>query len=95
MGCVRGILPCAQYRSHCPDVLADVTCAAARLPMSAPVIPRNHVDIAIIQGGGQLRLRQRGAEFSIRLGRTELMNSRLSGNDALLYFIAGEGGGCT
>ena len=32
-------------------------------------------------GGGELRLLQRGAEFSIMAGATELMNSRLSGSE--------------
>ena len=35
-------------------------------------------------GGGNLRLKQRGAEFSIMLGATELMNSRLSGSEEAL-----------
>ena len=35
-------------------------------------------------GGGDLRLMQRGAEFSIMLGRIELMNSRLSGSEQAL-----------
>jgi spermidine synthase len=35
-------------------------------------------------GGGELRLMQRGAEFSIRVGQFELMNSRLSGSEEAL-----------
>ena len=35
-------------------------------------------------GDGELRLMQRGAEFSIRLGHNELMNSRLSGSEKAL-----------
>ena len=35
-------------------------------------------------GGGELRLMQRGAEFSIMLGDIELMNSRLSGSEEAL-----------
>ena len=39
-------------------------------------------------GGGELRLMRRGAEFSIRLGANELMNSRLSGSEEALAAIA-------
>ena len=39
---------------------------------------------ADIPGGGQLRLMQRGGEFSIMLGGNELMNSRLSGSEEAL-----------
>jgi spermidine synthase len=39
-------------------------------------------------GGGELRLMQRGHEFSIMLGSTELMNSRLSGSEQALATIA-------
>nr|WP_210312583.1 MnmC family methyltransferase [Rhizobium giardinii] len=35
-------------------------------------------------GGGELRLKQRGSEFSIMLGTIELMNSRLSGSEEQL-----------
>jgi len=35
-------------------------------------------------GGQELRLKQRGAEFSIMLGTNELMNSRLSGSEEAL-----------
>jgi len=35
-------------------------------------------------GGGELRLMQRGAEFSIMAGPIELMNSRLSGSEEAL-----------
>ncbi|MGH6781911.1 MAG: spermidine synthase, partial [Sphingomonadaceae bacterium] len=41
-------------------------------------------------GGGQLRLFQRGAEFSIMLGGNELMNSRLSGSEEALATLACE-----
>lgn len=34
--------------------------------------------------GGQLRLMRRGGEYAIRLGHTELMNSRLSGSEEAL-----------
>jgi spermidine synthase len=38
--------------------------------------------------GGELRLLQRGAEFSIRSGRHELMNSRIHGSEEALANIA-------
>jgi spermidine synthase len=41
-------------------------------------------------GGGELRLMRRGTEFSIVLGQTELMNSRLSGSEQALATIACE-----
>jgi spermidine synthase len=39
-------------------------------------------------GGGQLRLKSRGQEFSIMLGSNELMNSRLSGSEEALASLA-------
>lgn len=39
-------------------------------------------------GGGDLRLKRRGSEFSIMLGATELMNSRLSGSEEALASLA-------
>lgn len=39
-------------------------------------------------GGGDLRLMQRGAEFSIMCGAIELMNSRLSGSEEALAAMA-------
>jgi spermidine synthase len=53
------------------------------------VIPWRLLDTAAVPGGeGSLRLMQRGSEFSIRLDRTELMNSRLSGSEEALAAIA-------
>ncbi len=47
--------------------------------------PRILLDTAEIpNGGGELRLFQRGQEFSIMLGSNELMNSRLSGSEEAL-----------
>jgi spermidine synthase len=40
-----------------------------------------------VPGGGELRLMRRGAEFSIRLGTDELMNSRLSATEQALATI--------
>jgi spermidine synthase len=39
-------------------------------------------------GGGELRLAQRGAEFSIMLGTNELMNSRRSGSEEALATLS-------
>ena len=49
------------------------------------MIPWVLLDTAKIPGdGGELRLKKRGAEFSIMLGSNELMNSRLSGSEEAL-----------
>jgi spermidine synthase len=54
-----------------------------------PMIPWVKIDTAKIPGAeGELRLMQRGDEFSIRLGQNELMNSRLSGSEAALATLA-------
>nr|WP_247749749.1 hypothetical protein [Rhizobium sp. L58/93] len=45
---------------------------------------------SIPNGGGELRLKQRGREFSIMLGSNELMNSRLSGSEEALATLACE-----
>jgi len=55
------------------------------------VIPWLLVDKTQIPGtSGDLRLMQRGAEFSIMLGQNELMNSRLSGSEQALATLAYE-----
>ena len=47
--------------------------------------PWEKIDTAPIPGGaGELRLMRRGADFSIFVGRDELMNSRLSGSEEAL-----------
>lgn len=49
------------------------------------MIPWVHLATATVPGGTtQLRLKQRGGEFSIMLGTNELMNSRLSGSEQAL-----------
>ncbi|MEP9386426.1 hypothetical protein [Mesorhizobium sp. KR9-304] len=49
------------------------------------MIPWIQLDSAKVPGGREeLRLKQRGAEFSIMLGANELMNSRLSGSEEAL-----------
>jgi spermidine synthase len=52
------------------------------------VIPWSLIDTASVPGGGELRLMRRGAEFSIRLGQNELMNSRAGGSEAALATLA-------
>lgn len=52
------------------------------------MIPWSLLDSAQVPGGGELRLMRRGEEFSIRLGRDELMNSRLSATEQALATIA-------
>jgi spermidine synthase len=53
------------------------------------MIPWVKIDTARIPGtDGELRLMRRGAEFSIKLGTNELMNSRLSGSEAALATLA-------
>lgn len=55
------------------------------------MIPWTHLDTATMpDGGGELRLKQRGSEFSIMLGSIELMNSRLSGSEEALARLAHE-----
>ncbi len=58
-------------------------------PESLPVIPWTLLDTAPVPGGaGELRLKRRGAEFSIMLGNNELMNSRLSGSEEALATLS-------
>jgi spermidine synthase len=53
------------------------------------VIPWVLLDTATVPGSGdELRLMQRGAEFSIRLGRHDLMNSRMHGSEDALGALA-------
>jgi spermidine synthase len=55
------------------------------------MIPWSLIDSAKVPGGREeLRLMRRGAEFSIRLGQNELMNSRLSGSEQALATIVCE-----
>jgi len=54
------------------------------------MIPRILIDTAQIPGGGELRLIQRGDEFSIMLGGNELMNSRVSGSEEALAALTAE-----
>jgi len=52
------------------------------------LIPWLSIDTAPVPGGGELRLKQRGSEFSIMLGANELMNSRLSGSEEALATLS-------
>ncbi len=54
------------------------------------MIPWHHLDSAEMPGGGELRLKQRGSEFSIMLGSIELMNSRRSGSEEVLATVSCE-----
>ena len=55
------------------------------------MIPWLQLDTAQVpDGGGQLRLMRRGAEFSIMAGSIELMNSRLSGSEKALATLVCE-----
>ncbi|ARO27432.1 hypothetical protein CO659_05990 [Rhizobium sp. S9] len=55
------------------------------------MLPWVQLDSATIPGeGGELRLKQRGSEFSIMLGANELMNSRLSGSEEALATLSWE-----
>lgn len=52
------------------------------------MISWEQLDAARLPGGGELRLKRRGTEFSIMLGSNELMNSRLSGSEEALATLA-------
>jgi spermidine synthase len=52
------------------------------------VIPWVQLDAATMPEGGELRLMQRGGEYSIMSGAIELMNSRLSGSEQALATLA-------
>ena len=55
------------------------------------MLPWVQLDSAKIPGDdGELRLKQRGSEFSIMLGSNELMNSRLSGSEEALATLSWE-----
>ncbi|MCG6203512.1 spermidine synthase [Rhodopseudomonas sp. HC1] len=52
------------------------------------MLPWIKLATAQIPGGDELRLMQRGEEFSIKLGANELMNSRLGGSEEALATLA-------
>jgi len=51
------------------------------------MLPWSLLDKAQVPGGGELRLMRRGTEFSIKLDKNELMNSRLSATEQALATI--------
>ena len=50
--------------------------------------PWIHLDTAQIPGGGELKLMQRGQDYSILSAGLELMNSRLYGSEVALADLA-------
>jgi spermidine synthase len=54
------------------------------------MLPWETLAHATLPGGGSLRLKRRGAEYSIMLGANELMNSRLSGSEEAMARLAAE-----
>jgi spermidine synthase len=52
------------------------------------MIPWVHLGTATVPGGGDLRLMQRGNEFSIMAGAITLMNSRMSSSETALAELA-------
>ena len=87
-------------RAHSPDEYLEIDtidparpgagARGAAAALGGSMIPWSLLDTAQVPGGGELRLKQRGAEFSIMLGQNELMNSRLSGSEEALATIACE-----
>lgn len=51
---------------------------------SLDMLPWLTLDTAPVPGGGELRLKRRGSEFSIMLGGNELMNTRVNGSEQAL-----------
>lgn len=54
------------------------------------MIPWTRLDAVRLEDGVELKLMQRGSEFSIMLGSNELMNSRLSGSEEALASLAAQ-----
>jgi spermidine synthase len=52
------------------------------------MIPWVHLDTATVPSGGDLKLMRRGNEFSIMVGSTALMNSRMSSSETMLAELA-------
>ena len=57
-------------------------------PYGAKMNPWIHLDTAQIPGGGELKLMQRGGDYSIMSAGNELMNSRLYGSEVALADLA-------
>lgn len=81
-------MPLTQPVERYPDYYFDsLVPTATRLPVTDTIMnPWILLDSAAVPGnGGELRLHQRGDEFSIRIvGRGELMNSRVHGSEEAL-----------
>src|SRR5450756_2208583 len=74
----------ARCRQH-----AGIWHPAARRRRTCRMIPWLQIDTARVPGAEvELRLMQRGSEFSMMLGSNELMNSRLSGSEEALATLA-------
>ncbi|MDB5542370.1 MAG: spermidine synthase [Devosia sp.] len=54
------------------------------------MLPWIELDRAMMPGGGELRLMQRGAEFTIFSGMIGLMSSRMSGSEEVMAELAAE-----
>jgi spermidine synthase len=54
------------------------------------MLPWETLADATLPGGGSLRLKRRGGEFSIMLSANELMNSRLSGSEEAMARLTAE-----
>ena len=52
------------------------------------MLPWVHLDTAAVPGGSELRLLQRGGEYSIMAGAITLMSSRMSGSEVSLAEVA-------
>ena len=52
------------------------------------MLPWVHLDTATVPGGSELRLLQRGGEYSIMAGAITLMSSRMSGSEVSLAEVA-------
>jgi spermidine synthase len=52
------------------------------------MIPWEFLESAEVPGGGEISLYRRGAEFSIRVGNRQLMNSRIHGSEEALAELA-------
>src|SRR5690606_37349357 len=78
--------------SPCPPVDPPWPVPYLWAPFSArqgsSMLPWVKLDEANVPGGDVLRLMQRGTEFSIMSGTTELMNSRLSGSEEQLAILS-------
>ena len=87
----RGVIV-ARLLFRCADPITGVRLGASA-PRSepapdSPMIPWIELDRAALPLGGELRLMRRGHEFSIKVGVSELMTSRLSASEEALATMA-------